>query len=134
MPKRKKLCSMKTVLQKAKTAASLFIRKRDNFTCFTCGKKGDAKTIDCGHYIKSQLNRTLTFDTRNMHAQCKQCNKHKNGNQDAYAVRLVRLYGADILEEFEKMKYVEKKFNRVYLQGVIDFYKLAYENLIESKR
>ena len=68
---------------------SLFIRQRDKFTCFTCGRKGIGSAIHAGHFIaKSVGGIGLYFDEDNVHAQCYHCNINLGGNQYEYALRL----------------------------------------------
>lgn len=53
-------------------------------TCFTCAKTGDWTTFDCGHYISRSFMK-LRWDLRNLNPQCVSCNRHLDGNLDAYA-------------------------------------------------
>ena len=50
---------------------SKYIRQRDNYTCVTCGQKGEGSGIHAGHYITKAVGGIgLYFHEQNVHAQC----------------------------------------------------------------
>lgn len=60
--------------------------------------------MDAGHYItRSALN--TRYDERNVHPQCKACNRFHEGRKDEYALFLIRTYGPQILDELNKLKW-----------------------------
>lgn len=68
---------------------SSFIRTRDRFTCFTCGRKGEGSGIHAGHFISKSIGGlTLYFNEDNVHAQCYHCNINLGGNSYIYGQRL----------------------------------------------
>lgn len=91
---------------KAWAAFSRYIRLRDSVIttgsteytkCFTCGAVHPIKEMDAGHWIPR--NRLGTFmDERNVHAQCRGCNRLGGGRTVEYQLALIALYGSDILE------------------------------------
>lgn len=95
---------------------SLYIRQRDNFTCFTCGRRGTGGGMHAGHFIsKAAGGLALYFHEENVHAQCYHCNINLGGNQYEYAKRL----GLEKAEELYRLK-----------QSIVkDF---PYEELIEK--
>ncbi len=59
---------------------SLYIRTRDKFTCFTCGRKGTGSGIHAGHFIPDAVGGlALKFHEENVHAQCWNCNLNLGG-------------------------------------------------------
>lgn len=87
---------------------SQYIKKRDRdrhgyVRCFTCDSKTiwNSASAHAGHFIHG-YNPGTWINDRNVHVQCIGCNKFKNGARDQYAIRLVRKYGSDILEELDK--------------------------------
>lgn len=64
-----KIRKMSSLIKEADKWFSIFIRKRDNGVCYTCGNKRDWKEQNCGHYVLRQY-----YDTRwneqNCHCQC----------------------------------------------------------------
>lgn len=78
---------------------SLYVRHRDNFICFTCGRKGN----DAGHYQHAgKLANWASYDERNINCQCTSCNSFSGGNSVVYARKLVNKYGPNILNEIEE--------------------------------
>ena len=114
--------SVKKLIKELDRVFSIFIRKRDHHVCFTCGKKLTEKTSQCGHYVSRRYN-SLRFDSRNCHCQCAGCNVFKHGNMDIYALRLIRKYGSNILEDLNGDKLKSKKFTASELEELIKHYK-----------
>jgi len=79
--------------KKAWAVFSKWIRERDNYTCYTCGKQYiGGHSMQAGHFISRSHNNTL-FDEQNVHAQCYHCNVIKRGNMGEYAFRLIEELG-----------------------------------------
>lgn len=119
MPKKKTISKLKS---EADRVFSFWIRVRDNFTCFTCGKRGETSSIQNGHYISRAIN-VLRYDERNCNAQCVSCNVFKHGNIPEYAIRLQIKYGDSILKELHEKKQEFHQFSRQELEGIIEKYK-----------
>lgn len=83
---------------------SAFIRKRDNYTCITCGNKAsDGFRMNAGHYCHNRED----FNERNIHCQDFICNKIKKGNMRYYTIKMIEWYGLDYVKkllECEKEK------------------------------
>jgi len=120
MPK-KKLKTISKLKTDADRVFSKWIRERDDFVCFTCGKKGDQYSIHNGHYV-SRSHNILRYDERNCNAQCVGCNIFKSGNMDEYALRLQKKYGDNILKELHKRKQTMHQFTRQELEEIIKKY------------
>lgn len=106
LPKSKPKKKVKTVTQLKKElwkVFSLYIRNRDNWTCFTCGAKATGQGMHAGHYITGATCKLpLYFHELNVHAQCYYCNIHLSGNWPKYHDKMIALYGPDIKERLEK--------------------------------
>ncbi len=86
---KKKSESISSLKKKLWTVFSLYIRQRDKFTCFTCGKKGEGSGMHAGHFIpKSVGGIALYFHEDNVHAQCYHCNINLGGSQYIYGLKL----------------------------------------------
>lgn len=84
--KKRSITSLKKELWKL---FSLYIRQRDNFTCFTCGRKGEGSGIHAGHFVpKSVGGLALYFHEENVRAQCYNCNINLSGNQYVFSQKL----------------------------------------------
>jgi len=97
---------------------SKYIRQRDKFICYTCGKPGN----EAGHYYHSK-GYLIHFDERAVHCQCPSCNRWLSGKLQEYSLRLVRDYGPDILEEFNRLRNRSYKPTREEYEKRIAHYK-----------
>jgi len=78
---------------------SKYIRERDKYTCFTCGRKATGSAMHAGHFIsKSVGGITLYFNEKNVNAQCYNCNINLSGNQWEYGQRLGEETVAELME------------------------------------
>lgn len=102
--------------------------KKGYVKCITCGKIEPPEDCDAGHYISREV-KALRWDERNVHPQCRQCNRFKEGRKDEYALALQRLYGKDILEELNKEKWMPFRLDSLVLQEMIKDYKNKLKNL-----
>ena len=98
---------------------SIWIRKRDDNVCYTCGNRFEM--LQAGHFI-SRTRSATRFDEMNVHAQCVGCNVWKRGNVGLYSLRLIRDYGQkkfrELLETGEKIhQFTEKE-----LEAIIEKY------------
>ena len=108
-PKHKKV-SLKAEKRKAINAFNQYIRARDNYTCFTCGKVGDRYTTDAGHLITGEREATR-FDEMNVHCQCKGCNIKHEHDYEIYRRKFVDTYGEEVYNEMyaRSFEYVGRK-------------------------
>lgn len=84
---------------------SLWIKTRDKFTCFTCGRKGEGQGMHCGHYIpKSICGPGLYFHELNNHAQCFNCNINLGGYGAMYDINMTKKYGQEEVDKLWKIK------------------------------
>jgi hypothetical protein len=81
--------SISKLKKKLWTEFSTYIRNRDKWTCFTCGRKAEGSGLHAGHFIsKSVGGISLYFHEENVHAQCYNCNINLSGNIWEYGQRL----------------------------------------------
>lgn len=69
--------------------------------CCTCDKHIHWQACDGGHFISAEYARTA-FDPRNVHPQCKHCNKHRHGAPARYYEFMLRRYGKQVITELER--------------------------------
>lgn len=87
---------------------SVFIRRRTadtegNVKCYTCGVEKHWKKMQCGHFCPRQY-LSLRYDEINCQVQCYACNLLYNGQPSAFAMRLKKDYGDDIIEKLEGLR------------------------------
>lgn len=105
--------------------------------CITCGKIihyikrhiTDTQAAEAGHYMKRGKPATR-YHEKNVHAQCKQCNRYKGGEEALYGLAIDRLYGrgtAEGLIHLSRMRG-KKGFTGMALADISEKYrKMAYE-------
>jgi hypothetical protein len=109
------------------TIFSKWIRARDNYICYTCGKPGN----HAGHYVPQSKGNALRWNEKNVHCQCMSCNCYKSGNLSVYALNLEKQYGAGILQEFDVIKHTVYKPTRDELEEKIAHYRGLLANKLE---
>ena len=116
---------------------SRYIRLRDSddrgyCECFTCGRFGHWKTMDCGHGIGRQ-HKATKFNELNNHAQCKRCNGFEEGRKDVYSVRVDELYGEGTWNKLLTASRVSTKRGKVDIELMTEYYKKLAKGLAEQK-
>ena len=119
--------SYKTLKNSLDRIFSIYIRNRDAdengiCRCISCGKRDYWKNMDAGHFI-NRKHLSLRWDERNVHAQCRSCNRFDEGNVLGYTKAIIRKYGSAILDELEVKKFTIYKPARFDLQVLIDHYR-----------
>jgi len=84
-----------------------YIRERDKWTCITCGRTGNNKTIDAGHFLDRRYT-DIKFNESNVHAQCVYCNKYLSGAWDKYLEKMKEKYGQEIIDNLMSRRYIIK--------------------------
>ncbi len=108
-----------TLKKKLWTLFSLYIRRRDNYICFTCGRKGEGSGMHAGHFISKAIGGIdLYFDEENVHAQCYNCNINLGGCQYEYSLRL----GKELSDKLYKKKGVFNKWTEDDYKAKIEYY------------
>jgi len=96
--------------------------------CYTCGAYHHWKDVDAGHYVKREFHATK-FDERNVKPQCRKCNRFMGGNQDEFAIHLLKDYGPVIIEELNELKHSYFKFTDQWLEEKLNHYKNEFKKL-----
>jgi hypothetical protein len=125
---------MKSELKRAKDrtwkTVSEYIRKRDKGKCYTCGKVGDYKEMNAGHYVHKNC---LDYNEENLHCQCVHCNQYLSGNLAIYTVKLIKEFGIDKPEELMALGNQVRKFTIEELEQIRSIYKEKIDKLSEIK-
>ncbi len=132
--------SQKTDRQKAKAAAwkafSEFIRLRDSdefgrLQCVTCQRSGPWRSMDAGHFITRAKESTL-FDERNVHGQCKGCNRFQGGKFLEHEMAIDRIHGAGTAQVLKDKALTLCKRTASDYQFIADSYKARVERIKEE--
>ena len=111
---------------------SEYIRKRDSdsdgyITCATCGKVVHWTEEDAGHFI-SRAKKATKYDERNVHAQCRGCNRFQNGRQFEMSLYVAAKYGDDMPHLLLELSRETVKVNQVW----IDELTLHYQSKLDA--
>lgn len=90
-------------------------------SCITCDRVFNAYSMDCGHYVSRRF-MVLRYDERNTHLQCINCNRFQQGNIDVYTIKMIHMYGPEILDEFAKMRNSSVKVTTFELEQKLAHY------------
>jgi len=118
-----KIPKLSTVKNKADKIFSEYIRRKNATSfgmcqCVSCGSWHAISECDAGHYI-SRNHMATRYDERNVHPQCRRCNRFQNGNMSGYSLYMLKHYGETILLELNKLQHTVKKFQVEELQDMI---------------
>jgi len=115
-------------------AFSKWIRYRDTKDgfgkCISCGKFKAYEELDAGHFIGRQHLGTR-WDEKNVHAQCRYCNRFDEGNKGNYRAALVAKYGPDILDQLAVAKKLGARHPSITAMG---FMILDYSTRVKEMR
>lgn len=117
---RKNRSPKRKLFDKVWLKCSEYVRKRDKYICFTCGKRLDKYTSDAGHFRHGKTKPTF-FNERQIRCQCVKCNHFLNGNLGIYGVRLVALLGQREVGEIIQESYQFKLWKTAELKE-LDIY------------
>lgn len=97
-----------------------YIRRRDvdNNTgycdCVSCGKTIHFLESDAGHFISRKYLITR-YDERNVHAQCRKCNRFEYGRQYEYSIALGQELSQELLQTSRSMvKYTDADWQEIF--------------------
>lgn len=98
-----------------------WIRNRDkDKPCISCGS---TKDLQAGHFYSAGHHPGLEFNEDNVNHQCLQCNYHLHGNLNEYRKKLIKLIGAESVEELDRISdYFRKhgyKHDRIRLIEIL---------------
>lgn len=111
------------LIKKLDVKFSIFIRRRDEGQgCISCGKSIAFSTCDAGHYI-TRGNMATRFNEKNVNAQCRDCNRFRDGNIPGYERGLIRRHGAGVLEDLNIEKNGSSKLSGSEIADLIKQYK-----------
>ena len=117
---------------------SLFIRlrfatKEGACQCFTCGKVGHYKKLQCGHF-QSRRHHATRWNETNCQVQCVKCNMFSgSGEQWKFGHRLDNKFGEGTAQELEFLSKQITKVSRSDYEEKISYYKDAVNKLKKEK-
>jgi hypothetical protein len=108
---KKERSSLSALKKSVVDVCHLYIRTRDKGkACASCNAPYKLD-FDAGHFYSAGKYSNLKFNEHNIHGQCIQCNRFKEGNLESYRVNIVNIIGSDVLLELDKLASDYKKDN-----------------------
>lgn len=137
-----KLQPLKTLKERAWSAFSKYVRLRDCYgwypdqipaaQCLTCAAIRDWRQMHAGHFVHAGRANPVTYDERNINAQCPACNTFRHGMLDVYSERLTAKHGAGVTDELRAMKAQSKPLNRAQLHEIALKYEAKVEEMLNG--
>lgn len=100
--------------------------------CVTCDTPNSLENMDAGHFVSRKFNATK-YDKRNVHPQCRVCNRWEEGKKYEYGKFLVEKYGEGIIDELNQLAHSKKRFTIEELEEMIKGWKKELKELGELK-
>lgn len=136
-----KLQPLKTLRERAWSAFSKYVRLRDHppawswhgaSVCITCDAVLNWREIHAGHFVHAGRANPVSYDERNINAQCPACNTFRHGMLDVYSERLTAKHGAGVTDELRAMKAQGKPLNRTQLHEIALKYEAKVEEMLNG--
>ena len=117
----------KTLRLRADKVFSEYIRKRDNYKCFTCGKVGSPAdgVMQCGHLF-SRVNFSTRWDEDNAFCQCRGCNMRHEYDFEVFRAAYVAARGQEAYDALHRKHREVKKFSDADLLEIIYEYETKF--------
>ena len=129
----KKKPSITTLKKKLWAIVSKRIKERDNFVCYTSGRKVEGAGAHCGHGMSSSIcGARLRYHPLNLHCQSYHENINAGGNGVVYYQNLLRDYGERRVEELMALRNKPIKADAIFYQKLISLYQNeTWEEIVE---
>jgi hypothetical protein len=116
---------------------SRYIRLRDSDSigyckCVTCHRRAHWKEMDAGHLVSRRW-KAVKYDERNVHAQCKSCNRFNAGEQLKMSHYIDKKYGSGTAKMLSDISRCKVKFDKMWFKAKADNYRIKAKELAEEK-
>lgn len=117
-------------IKAADAAFSTYIRRRDNFTCFTCGHTGSEKdgVMQCGHLI-TRSKYSVRWDEDNAFCQCRGCNMKHEYFPEIFTARYIHVCGIEMYESLVLKSNTPRKYTIGEIRDIASEWKAAADAL-----
>jgi len=109
------------------------IKERDNFICYTSGRKVEGSGAHCGHGMSNSIcGARLRYHPKNLHCQSYYENIHASGNGIQYYQNQLRDYGQEEVNKLYALKNKYIKADVIFYETLTELYKNASWEEIED--
>lgn len=130
MKTKKRPTSLPALRKKAWAAFSVHIRSgaalhNGGAFCVTCNAFAPWAELHAGHFVHCSKQSPLSYDERNVHPQCRQCNYYGMQGEAMihYTAFMQANYGPGIVNELLAIKHAKNYLKRADLEAIIERYK-----------
>lgn len=111
------------LMKKLEEVTPSYIKLRDwAKPCPSCGSQHNP-SFDAGHYHKRSVEPAIKYHELNIHAQCIECNRFKNGMQTEFKRGLILRLGAEKFRELELLPKTQIRFTNWELAQLVEYRK-----------
>lgn len=112
---------------------SLYIRRRDTpGPCVSCGVMLTFEDSDCGHFI-SRDRISTRWNEKNAHAQCRNCNRFRSGEQYRHGLEIGKRHGPTVADELLWRSRHAMKLTDAEVKAKAAFFREQYKTLTNLK-
>ena len=113
------------------TAFSRYIRARDNWVCFTCGKVGYDRdgVMQCGHLI-TRAKYSVRWDEYNAACQCSGCNMRHEYQPEIYTAAWIAEHGVDAYHDMVCKSNQPRKYSVEDIRDLTEHYTALYDAIV----
>lgn len=116
--------SLATLKRELWKIVSKRIKERDNYICFTSGKKVEGCNAHCGHGTPDSVSGgRLRYHPKNLHCQSYNENINLGGNGRVYYKNQVKKYGQETVDKLDWLQHEYIKVDEKYYRDLIELYK-----------
>ena len=123
----------KRAVQKADTAFSRYIRARDNWTCFTCGRVGYDRDgiMQCGHLI-TRAKYATRWNELNAVCQCSGCNMRHEYQPEILTDMWIQENGVEYYHELVRLSNTLHKLPTSDIEQLAKEFDMLYNAIKEE--
>lgn len=137
LKKKKRQPSLNTLRDKLDSLVSRYVRlsaadHRGIAHCVSCGKADHWQNMDAGHFV-SRKHLAVRFDERNLHPECKACNRFSPDHLIGYTIWMQENYGDMVIAELWAKKHQLVKYTRGDYETMIDDMATKLARLVSGK-
>ena len=138
LKKKKRQPSLTTLRDKLDGLVSRYVRlkaadHRGIAHCVSCGKADHWQNMDAGHFVSRQAT-AVRFDLRNIHPQCRRCNRFSSDHLIGYTIWMQEKYGDAVIAELWARKHEPVKYTRGDYETMIDDMATKLAKLVSGER
>ena len=111
---------------------SKIIRKVHSNYCHSCGQYHNEQDLQAGHFL-GRTNFATRYDLRNALPVCGQCNYYDASHVEKLGLKLIELYGENVIDELNIKKIESQFLNKSEKEILFETLNILYNSLTDCK-